>query len=160
MSEAQGNLTKNVHILLVEDNLGDARLVEEVLKEGAYPHSVSHVRDGVEAMEFLREGSLGEEGSLPDVIFLDLNMPRMDGREVLSEIKGDPLLRSIPVIVLTTSTSEADIVTSYSLNANCYVTKPVSIDAFLDVMQTLENFWFGMAALPLRSDGGDETVPS
>lgn len=142
---------RSVHILLVEDNLGDARLVEEVLKEGDYPHKVTHVRDGVEAMEFLR-GASGFDGSgLPDMVFLDLNMPRMDGREVLAELKNDDRLRRIPVIVLTTSTSEADIVTSYTLNANCYVTKPVSIDSFLEVIQTLETFWFGVAMLPSRS---------
>ncbi|GAB6054378.1 response regulator [Magnetospira thiophila] len=150
MSENPAEQPPLVHILLVEDNLGDARLVEEVLKEGAYPHVITHVRDGVEAMEFLRLGEQSEDPGLPDVIFLDLNMPRMDGREVLGEIKSDPVLRSIPIIVLTTSTSEADIMTSYALNANCYVTKPVSIDAFLEVMQTLETFWFGMAALPPR----------
>ncbi len=133
-----------IQILLVEDNLGDARLVEEVLREGGFRHRVAHARDGVEAMERLRD----PDQQLPDVIFLDLNMPRMDGREILVELKSDSRLKQIPVIVLTTSTSEADIVTSYSLNANCYVTKPVSIDEFLDVMKTLETFWFNVVSLP------------
>ncbi len=136
--------TSPVQILLVEDNLGDARLVEEVLREGGFRHQIVHARDGVEAMERLHDRNFG----LPDLIFLDLNMPRMDGREILAELKGDPVLKRIPVIVLTTSTSEADIVTSYSLNANCYVTKPVSIDEFLDVMRSLESFWLDVARLP------------
>ncbi|MCG8325516.1 MAG: response regulator [Thiotrichales bacterium] len=138
-------------ILLVEDNLGDARLAQEALKDGKITNDLHHVRDGVEAMEFLnREGEFGN-APRPDVILLDLNMPRKDGREVLEEINDNPDLSRIPIIVLTTSQSDADIVKSYNLNANCYISKPVDFDQFVQVVQSIEHFWFSVVTLPETS---------
>ena len=137
-------------ILLVEDNEGDARLAIEALKEGEISNDLHHVRDGVEAMEYLKhEGGYNQENApKPDIILLDLNMPRMDGREVLEEINRHPELASIPIIVLTTSESEIDISKSYKLNANCYISKPVDFDRFAKVIQMVEHFWFSIVSLP------------
>jgi CheY-like chemotaxis protein len=135
-------------ILLVEDNPGDARLTQEALRESNLQYRIHHVRDGVEALAYLRrEGEFGA-ASIPDLILLDLNMPRKDGREVLAEIKQDRLLSLIPVIVLTTSEAEADIVKSYELHANCYIAKPVDLDHFTRIVHAVENFWLTIATLP------------
>lgn len=137
-----------VEILLVEDNPGDARLAQEALKEGQIVNHLHVVRDGVEAMAFLRRQPPFIEVPLPHIVLLDLNLPRKDGREVLAEIKGDELLRKIPVVVLTTSQAEQDIVRSYDLHANCYITKPVDLDQFISVIRSIETFWCSVAKLP------------
>lgn len=139
-----------VEILLVEDNLGDARLAAEALKESKVSNRLHHVRDGVEAMEFLRRQNEYAHVPQPDLILLDLNMPRKDGREVLAEIKGDPGLRLIPVVVLTTSEAEQDLLKSYDLHANAFVTKPLDLDRFIEVVQAIENFWFTIVKLPRK----------
>ena len=141
-------------ILLVEDNPGDARLTQEALREGKLRNNLYHVRDGVEAMAFLKREEPFAEAPMPDLIFLDLNLPRKDGREVLSEIRQDRRLELIPVVVLTTSEAEQDIVKSYRLHANCYVTKPVDLEKFLAIIHTIENFWLTVVALPHRSEYG------
>ena len=143
-------------ILLVEDNPGDARLTMEALREGRVRNNLYHVRDGVEAMAFLRREEPFAEAPTPDLIFLDLNMPRKDGREVLSEIRQDRRLELIPVVVLTTSEAEQDIVKSYKLHANCYVTKPVDLGKFLGIIRTIEDFWLTVVALPRRSEYGSD----
>ena len=135
-------------ILLVEDNEGDARLAAEALKDGKISNNLHHVKDGIEAMQFLRKETGYQDVPRPDVILLDLNMPRMDGREVLNEIRKTPELANIPVIVLTTSESESDIVQSYDLNANCYISKPVDFQQFIRVVQSIEHFWFSVVSLP------------
>lgn len=141
-------VTKPVEILLVEDNPGDVRLTREVLKEGKVSNNLSVVKDGAEAMKFLRrEGRYANEPR-PDLILLDLNLPRMDGREVLEEIKEDPKFHRIPVVVLTTSAAEEDIIKSYDLNANCYITKPVDLDQFINVVKSVEDFWLAVVKLP------------
>ncbi len=136
-----------VNVLIVEDNPGDVRLTLEALKEGKIRNNVSVATDGVEALEFLRREGKFSESPRPDMILLDLNLPRKDGREVLEEIKKDPVLRRIPVIVLTTSTAEADVFRTYDLHANCYITKPVDMDQFIHVVQTIEDFWFTIVKL-------------
>jgi chemotaxis family two-component system response regulator Rcp1 len=140
-----------VEILLVEDGPGDARLVREGLHECKIRNNLHVVEDGVKAMAFLRRQGEHAKAPRPDLILLDLNLPRKDGREVLREIKEDELLRTIPVVVLTTSKAEEDIVKSYSLHANCYVTKPLSLQEFIDVLRSIEAFWFTTVRLPPRS---------
>ena len=137
-------------VLLVEDNEGDARLAIEALKDGKIRNDLHHVKDGVEAMEYLnREGKYNTENApRPDIVLLDLNMPRMDGREVLQEINKNSNLACIPVIVLTTSESEMDIIKSYSLHANCYISKPVDFNKFINVVRAIENYWFSIVSLP------------
>jgi CheY-like chemotaxis protein len=137
-----------IHILLVEDNPGDARLVLEALKETRTRNRLSHVLNGVQAIDFLRRAGDHAEASRPDLILLDLNLPCKDGREVLAEIKADALLRRIPVIILTTSQAEDDILRAYDLNANCYVAKPVDLDQFSRVIRCLDEFWRNVATLP------------
>jgi chemotaxis family two-component system response regulator Rcp1 len=137
-----------IHILLVEDNPGDARLIMEALKETRTRSRLSHVVNGVEAIEFLRREGRNAQAGRPDLILLDLNLPRKDGREVLAEIKADALLRRIPVIILTTSQAEDDIHRAYDLNANCYVTKPAEFDQFNRVIRCLDEFWLTVAKLP------------
>lgn len=135
-------------ILLVEDNAGDVRLTKEVLDEADFSHNLSVASDGVEAMAFLeREGDY-QSAPRPDIIMLDLNLPKKDGREVLRDIKSDPKLRSIPVVVLTTSTAEQDILNSYDLHANCYISKPVDLEQFIAVVDSIRKFWFNMVTLP------------
>jgi CheY-like chemotaxis protein len=141
-------------ILLVEDNPGDARLTMEALREGRVRNNLYHVKDGVEAMAFLKREEPFAEAPMPDLILLDLNMPRKDGRDVLSEIRQDRRLELIPVVVLTTSEAEQDIVKSYKLHANCYVTKPVDLEKFLGIIRTIEDFWLTVVALPRRSECG------
>jgi CheY-like chemotaxis protein len=137
-----------VEILMVEDNPGDARLTAEALKEGRVLNHMTVVPDGVEAMAYLRRQGKYEDAPHPDLILLDLNLPKKDGREVLAEIKGDPALRRIPVVVLTTSQAEQDIIRSYELHANCYVTKPVDLDQFISVVKSVEDFWLTVVKLP------------
>lgn len=135
-------------ILLVEDNEGDARLAIEALKDGKISNELHHVKDGVDAMRFLKKEDEYKDAPRPDLILLDLNMPRMDGRAVLDEVSHHPDLANIPIIVLTTSNSEIDIVKSYSLNANCYISKPVDFEQFLQVVKSIEHFWFSIVSLP------------
>jgi len=139
-----------VEILLVEDNPGDVRLTIEALYDAKVRNNLSVAVDGVDALEFLRRQGAHAEAPRPDVILLDLNLPRKDGREVLAEIKNDPDLRSIPVVVLTTSSAEEDIVRSYNLHANCYITKPVDLDQFIKVVRAIDNFWLAIVSLPSR----------
>ena len=137
-------------ILLVEDHLADARLVLESFRESGAPHHVDHVRDGIEALDFLRRTPPFERARLPDLILLDLNLPRMDGRELLAVIKSDPALHAIPVVVLTTSSAEKDVVRAYELRGNCYVTKPLDLDGLLRVMHAIEEFWLTVVRYPSR----------
>ena len=137
-----------ITILLVEDNPADARLVKEAMKEVKINNTLYHVPDGVEAMAFLRRQGEYSKMIRPDVVLLDLNMPRKDGRQTLKEIKADPDLRRIPVVILTVSDAEEDIIKSYDLHANCYVTKPLNLDEFSKVVAGIENFWFEIVKLP------------
>ena len=137
-----------IEILLVEDNPGDVRLTKEALKEGKVYSNLHTVKDGVEAMEFLRRQGKYKDAPRPDIILLDLNLPRKDGRGVLADVKQDPALRNIPVVVLTSSQAEQDIVRAYELHANCYVTKPVDLDQFVKIVRSIEQFWFTVVKLP------------
>jgi chemotaxis family two-component system response regulator Rcp1 len=137
-----------VEILLVEDNPGDVRLTVEALRDGKVRNHLSVAGDGEEALAFLRREGKHAEAPRPDLILLDLNLPRKDGREVLAEIKADEFLRTIPVVVLTTSRAEQDIVRSYDLHANCYITKPVDFEQFITVVRSIEQFWLTIVALP------------
>ena len=137
-----------IEVLLVEDNPGDVRLTREALRDGKVFNNLSTVPDGVEALRFLRREGPYADAPRPDVILLDLNLPKKDGREVLEEIKADPGLRTIPVVVLTSSEAERDIARAYALNANCYVTKPVDLDQFITVVKSIEDFWFSIVKLP------------
>ena len=140
--------TRPIRILLVEDNPGDIRLAQEALKEDKLSSNLYVVNDGVSAMQFLRgEGSYGDMPR-PDLVLLDLNLPRMDGREVLAEVKRDPELGKIPIVVLTTSRADEDVCRAYSLNCNCYVTKPVAFDDYIEVIKAIDSFWFSVVALP------------
>ena len=139
-----------IEILMVEDNPGDVRLTVEALKEGKVRNNFHTVADGVEALAFLRRQGGYTDAPRPDLILLDLNLPKMNGREVLAEIKEDPDLRRIPVVVLTVSKAEQDIIKSYNLHANCYITKPVDLDQFLEVVKSIENFWLTVVMLPPR----------
>jgi two-component system, chemotaxis family, response regulator Rcp1 len=141
-----------IEILLVEDNPGDARLAFEALKESKIHNNLNHVVDGVEAMRFLRREGEYADAAQPDLILLDLNMPRKDGREVLAEVKADPEFKLIPVVVLTTSAAERDLVKSYDLHANAYVVKPIDLNQFIDVVQAIEIFWFSIVKLPPARD--------
>ena len=141
-----------VNLLLVEDNPGDVRLTQEGLKEGKILNNLSVVGDGVEALAFLRQQGQYADAFRPDMILLDLNLPRKDGREVLEEIKSDPDLKRIPVVVLTTSRAEEDILRSYNLHANCYITKPVDLEQFIKVVQAIEAFWVTIVTLPPGSN--------
>ncbi len=137
-----------VDILLVEDNPGDYRLTKEALKEGKVYNNLHWAQDGVEAIEFLKRRGKYDAAPRPDIILLDLNLPKKDGREVLSEIKRDEALRTIPVVILTTSKAEEDVLRSYDLHANCYVTKPVDLDKFIVVVQSIDRFWLTVVTLP------------
>jgi CheY-like chemotaxis protein len=147
------NEKKQIHsfsVLLVEDNPGDVRLTIEALEENKFHVDLDVVKDGIEALEFLRQQGQYAEARRPDLILLDLNLPRKDGREVLAEIKSDPDLQRIPVVILTTSQAEEDILKTYNLHANCYVTKPVDLDQFIKVVKSIEEFWFTIVRLPLE----------
>ena len=137
-----------VEILLVEDSPGDVRLTKEALREGKVRNNLSVVTDGVEALAFLRREGRYAAAPRPDVILLDLNLPRKDGREVLAEVKADERLRRIPVVILTTSRDEQDVLESYDLHANCYLTKPVDLDQFIAVVRSIETFWLTVVTLP------------
>lgn len=153
MSETRG---KPVKILLVEDSETDIDLLREVMEESKIWNELSVVRDGVEAIEFLRQEGSHTDAFVPDIILLDLNMPRMNGREVLAMIKEDSTLKRIPVVVLTSSKAESDIVKSYQLHANCYVTKPLGLDQFSEIVHAIENFWFSVVKLPGNGVGTPE----
>ncbi len=142
--------TDPVVILLVEDNPGDARLTMEALKEGSFPSRLCIATDGVEALEFLRREGPHAEAPRPGLVLLDLNLPKKDGLQVLREMKTDPELRRIPVVILTTSQAERDVASSYENHANCYVTKPTDLDRYFDVVRTIEKFWVEVAELPVR----------
>jgi CheY-like chemotaxis protein len=144
-------LVRPANILLVEDNPGDVRLTIEALRDAKVRNNLSVVGDGVEALRFLRREGKYSDAPRPDLILLDLNLPKMDGREVLAAIKADEALRTIPVVVLTTSRAEQDIAKSYALHANCYVTKPVDLDQFLHVVRSIEDFWLSIVTIPGRA---------
>lgn len=146
--------TRPIEILLVEDNLADVRLTEEALHEGKVANVLRVAEDGVVALEMLRREGRFSDLPLPDLVLLDLNLPRRDGREVLAELKKDPALRRIPVVVLTTSSEERDIVASYDLHANCYITKPVDLDQFIGVVRHIDDFWLTIVRLPSREAPG------
>ncbi len=141
-----------VEILLVEDNPGDVRLAKEGLKECKLLNNLSVVGDGVEAMAYLRKEGKYASVAKPDLILLDLNLPRKDGREVLAEIKSDERLKRIPVVILTTSQAEEDILRSYGLHANCYIAKPVDLEQFVKIVQSIHEFWFRIVRLPSEED--------
>ncbi len=144
----ESTLPKPIEILLIEDSPSDAQLTIEALHEAKISNRLSHVEDGVEAMQFLRREGEYAEAPRPDLIMLDLNLPRKDGREVLVELKQDAGLRMIPVVVLTTSRAEQDVLRSYELHANCYITKPVDFQQFLYVVKSIEQFWLTVVTLP------------
>jgi len=137
---------QQIHILLVDDNEGDILLTREALDDARIINKISIAYDGVEALRFLRK-QIGTPG-MPDLILLDINLPKMDGTELLGIIKADPELKRIPVIMLTTSSAEKDILASYDNHANCYITKPVDLDRFMDVVRTIEDFWISIVRLP------------
>lgn len=141
---------KPLEVLLVEDNPGDVRLTKEALKESKILLILNVAMDGVEAMRYLRQEGKYREKSRPDLILLDLNLPKKDGREVLAEVKADEDLKYIPVVVLTTSQNEEDVLTTYGLHANCYVTKPLDLTRFLTIVEKIEEFWLTIVRLPRR----------
>ena len=141
---------KPVEILLVEDNPGDVRLTREALAEGKLHNNLHVVQDGEEAMRFLRREGAFKDAVKPDLVLLDLNLPRMDGRAVLQAMKADPALRRIPVVVLTSSQAEQDVLKSYELHANCYITKPLDLPQFIKVVRAVEDFWFTVVKLPAK----------
>ena len=145
---------KPFEILLVEDNPADVRLAQEALREGQVENSLNVVPDGMEAVAFLRREGNYAGVSRPDLILLDLNLPKKDGREVLAHIKTDEQLKTIPVIVLTTSAADQDIQTAYRLHANCYVIKQIDLEAYMSTVRLIENFWFRTAKLPRLEDYG------
>jgi len=142
------NGNRPIDILLVEDSPSDTELTIEALREGNLNNRLSHVEDGVEALEFLSRKNSYAQAPRPDLILLDLNLPRKDGRELLAELKSDPDFRTIPVVVLTTSKADQDILRAYQLQANCYITKPVDFEQFVDVVRSIEHFWLEVATLP------------
>lgn len=142
------SLGRPADFLLVEDNPGDVRLTQEALKSHKVQNNLHVVNDGEEAMSFLRKEGKHANAPRPDIILLDLNLPRKDEREVLADIKSDPSLKTIPVVVITSSEAEQDVIRSYNLNANCYVTKPVNLDQFIKVVQSINDFWLTIVKLP------------
>jgi len=137
-----------IEVLLVEDNPGDVRLTQEALTDGKILNNISVVEDGVEALQYLKREGKYSRVARPDLVLLDLNLPKKDGREVLREIKGDDTLRRIPIVILTTSKEEQDIFKSYDLGASCFITKPVDLDQFIEVVHSIENFWLTVVSLP------------
>jgi two-component system, chemotaxis family, response regulator Rcp1 len=137
-----------VDILLVEDNEGDARLAKEAMRDSKIRNTLHHVADGEEAMAFLKQVGKYSKAPRPDLILLDLNLPRKDGRQVLAEIKDDENLKRIPVVILTVSSAEEDILKAYNLHANCYITKPIDLAQFMKVVQSVEDFWLTIVKLP------------
>lgn len=146
------NAEKPIHILLVEDNPGDMRLTTEALKEGKVRNELSWAKDGVEALDFLYRRGQFSDVEQPDLILLDLNLPKKNGREVLEELKNHETLKSIPVVVLTTSRAEEDILRSYELHANCYIIKPVDLDKFMAVVKAIDHFWLSIVTRPPHAD--------
>ncbi len=140
-------MMKFLRILLVEDSPSDVRLIREALKETPVPVQITVAQDGVEALEYLHSTEIGDS-SRPDLILLDLNLPRKNGREVLAEVKSSPTLKQIPVLVMTSSRADEDIAQAYSLNANCYITKPGDLQEYINVVRAIEDFWFLTATLP------------
>jgi len=140
-----------IDILLVEDNPGDVRLTIEALRESKVRNNLHVANDGVEAMAFLRCEGQHANAVRPDLVLLDLNLPRKDGREVLAEIKADPMLKTIPVVILTTSQAEQDVLQSYQLQANCYISKPVDLEQFMTVVRSIEDFWLTIVRLPQQT---------
>ena len=141
---------KAIDILLVDDDPGDVLLTQKALRNGKLFNSLNVAKDGIEALEYLRQEGQFIDATRPDLILLDLNMPRMNGQETLAEIKKDPELKSIPVVVLTTSDADKDVLQSYDLHASCYVTKPVDLQQFTDVVQSLKEFWLCVVKFPPR----------
>ncbi len=139
-----------IEILMVEDNPGDVRLTVEALKEGKVRNNLNTVEDGEAAMKFLRRQGPYSKVPRPDLVLLDLNLPKKNGREVLAEIKDDPELKRIPVVILTVSEAEQDILKSYNLHANCYINKPVNLEQFIKVVRSIEDFWLSIVMLPPR----------
>ena len=150
MTSAMENNTQSIEILLVEDNPGDARLTIEAMREAKVRNRIHVVEDGVEALEFLRRQGRFGDAPRPYLILLDLNLPRKDGREVLAEVKADPDLKRIPVVVLTTSRAEEDVIRAYDLHANCYVTKPVDLAQFMKIVAQIDEFWVKVVTLPRK----------
>ena len=148
MMEPYGPSAQPIEVLLVEDSPGDVRLTQEALKDAKVHINLQVARDGIEAMSLLKQEGEFAKSSRPDLILLDLNLPKKDGREVLQEIKESPTLKSIPVVILTTSASNVDILRSYMLHANCYITKPVNLDGFLKVVKNIATFWLSVVKLP------------
>ena len=146
-------LLNSIDILVVEDNPGDARLIKEVLNDNKVYSSLYIVNDGVEAMNFLHHEGKYKDVSIPDLIILDLNLPRKDGREVLAEIKADVKLKHIPIVIMTISQAEEDILKSYNLHANCFITKPIDLNQFIKVVKSIEDFWFSIVKLPPKAEG-------
>jgi chemotaxis family two-component system response regulator Rcp1 len=145
----------SINVLLVEDSPGDVRLTRETLRNSKFPITLHVAADGVEAMAFLRQQNGNGESPRPDFILLDLNLPRMGGREVLAEVKSDEVLKTIPIIILTTSEAETDILRSYQLQANCYLTKPVKFDEFESLVKSIDDFWLTRVKLPGRGSAND-----
>jgi CheY-like chemotaxis protein len=146
-------LVRPIEILLVEDNPGDVRLTKEALKEAKVINHLTVLKDGEEALAYLRRHGQYADAKRPHLILLDLNLPKKDGRDVLAQIKADETLKRIPVVVLTTSQAEEDVLKSYSLHANCYITKPVDLDQFVRVVRSIEDFWLGIVVLPVNGKG-------
>ena len=145
-----GEESRPIEILFVEDNAGDVRLVKEALEENKFLNNLHMARDGVEAMKFLHKEGEYANAVRPDLILLDLNLPKKDGREVLAEVKVDEDLKRIPVVIMTISKAEEDILKTYNLHANCYITKPIDLDQFIKVVKSVENFWLAIVELPPR----------
>ncbi|MBE2279870.1 MAG: response regulator [Ignavibacteriaceae bacterium] len=141
-------MSKIIDILLVEDNAGDARLASEALKESKVLNNLIHLDNGLNALKYLKMEGDYKNAPKPDLILLDLNLPGMDGRDVLKEIKSDPELKRIPVVILTTSRAEEDVLKSYELHANCYISKPIDLEQFISVVKSIESFWFTIVKLP------------
>ena len=154
MANSSSTTGQDAEILLVEDNPGDARLIEEAFQDASITNRLHRVADGVEALDFVNQREGYEDVPCPNLILLDWNLPRTSGEEVLEEIKCDPELNHIPIIVLTGSSAQEDIVTSYDNQANAYVTKPVDTDAFLQVVRSLEAFWLSVVRFPPQTDDG------
>jgi chemotaxis family two-component system response regulator Rcp1 len=148
MIKSIGTDAEVIEVLLVEDSPGDVRLTREAFKDAKVHINLHVALDGTEAMAFLKRDGQHANVPRPDLILLDLNLPKKDGREVLAEIKGNPELQTIPVVILTTSASETDILRSYQLHANCYITKPVGLEGFLQVVHSIDNFWLSVVKLP------------
>lgn len=140
-----------LEVLLVEDSPSDARLTQEAFRDGKIRNRLTIVKDGVEALAYLRKQAPYVDATRPDLILLDLNLPRMDGREVLRTIKDDPQLQNIPVVILTTSEAEADVAAAYEYRANCYIQKPVDLNRFLEIVSMIEDFWLSVVKLPRTS---------